>query len=234
LSDVATEAKSRRRGKVLETAIFEAVLQELVAAGYVKFSIESVAAGAGTSKPVIYRRWPTRARLVRAALSADRPVLSSEAPDTGTVRGDVLAILWRFSEMTAELSPEVVFGLVSELLHEGDSSLFAEVHERSVKIMMEILTRGVGRGEIAAEKLTPRLAALPIDLARHQLVLLQQPLSAQDVEEIVDRIFLPLVRADSAGGIDLNARRRRAGRSSRMTRVRSAIDENGGVDHEAW
>ena len=64
------------------------------------------------------------------------------------------------------------------------------------KIMMEILTRGVGRGEIAAEKLTPRLAALPFDLVRYQLMVLQQPLSAQDIEEIIDRIFLPLVRAD--------------------------------------
>jgi thioester reductase-like protein len=98
--------------------------------------------------------------------------------------------------MMEELSPEVVFGLIAELLHESDASLFAEVHERSAKMMMELLTRGVGRGEIAAEKLTPRLAALPFDLARHQLVLLQQPLSAQDIEEIVDRIFLPLVRAD--------------------------------------
>ena len=220
---MAREVKSRRRGKVLEAAIFEVVLQELVDAGYVNFSIERVAAGAGTSKPVIYRRWPTRARLVRAALRADRPVLSSEAPDTGTVRGDVFAVVRRFSEMAAELSPEVVFGLVSELLHEGDSSLFAEVHERSVKIMMEILTRGAGRGEIAAEKLTPRLAALPIDLARHQLVLLLQPLSAQDIEEIVDRIFLPLVRADRAGGAELDRRRQCDGRRSHTTLVRSAL-----------
>ena len=56
--------------------------------------------------------------------------------------------------------------------------------------------RGVGRGEIAAEKLTPRLATLPLDLVRYQLVVQQQPLSAQDIEEIIDRIFLPLVRAD--------------------------------------
>jgi hypothetical protein len=62
--------------------------------------------------------------------------------------------------------------------------------------MKEILTRGVGRGEIAAEKLTPRLAALPLDLVRYQLMVLQQPLSVQDIEEIIDRIFLPLVRAD--------------------------------------
>ena len=187
---------SRRRGLVLEAAIFEVVLRELAEQGYVNFSIERVAAGAGTSKPVIYRRWPTRARLVYAALRANRPGLSFETPDTGTVRGDIMLILRRISEMVDALSPEVIFGLIAELLHESDSSLYAEVHKRNAKIMMEILDRGVERGEIAAEKLTPRLAALPFDLVRHQLVLLQQPLSAQDVEEIVDRIFLPLVRAD--------------------------------------
>ena len=187
---------SRRRGKVLEAAIFEAVLQELAETGYVNFSIERAATGAGTSKPVIYRRWPTRARLVYAALRANRPFGSLEPPDTGTVRGDIMVILHRVSELVDELSPEVIFGLIAELLHERDSSLFAEVHERNATIMKEILTRGIRRGEIAAEKLTPRLATLPFDLVRYQLMILQQPLSAQDIEEIVDRIFLPLVRAD--------------------------------------
>ena len=187
---------SRRRGKVLEAAIFEAVLQELAETGYVNFSIERAAAGAATSKPVIYRRWPTRARLVYAALRANRPFGSLEPPDTGTVRGDIMVILHRVSELVDQLSPEVIFGLIAELLHERDSSLFVEVHERNARIMREILTRGVRRGEIAAEKLTPRLAALPFDLVRYQLMILQQPLSAQDIEEIVDRIFLPLVRAD--------------------------------------
>ncbi len=196
LTTEAREVGSRRRGKVLEAAIFEVVFQELAETGYVNFSIERVAARAGTSKPVIYRRWPTRARLVYAALRASRPVLSYDAPDTGTVRGDIMLILHRVSEMVDEVSPEVIFGLIAELLHERDSSLFAEVHERNAKIMREILARGVGRGEIAAEKLTPRVAALPFDLVRYQLMVLQQPLSAQDIEEIVDRIFLPLVRAE--------------------------------------
>ena len=180
----------------MEAAIFEAAWQELAETGYVHLSIERVAARAGTSKPVIYRRWPTRARLVYAALRANRPVVSFEAPDTGTVRGAIMVILHRVSEMVDEVSPEVIFGLIAELLHESDSSLIAEVQERNAKIMKEILTRGVGRGEIAAEKLTPRLAALPLDLVRYQLMVLRQPLSVQDIEEIIDRIFLPLVRAD--------------------------------------
>lgn len=185
---------SRRRGEVLETAIFEAVMQELAEAGYVDFSIERVAARAGTSKPVIYRRWSTRAQLVYAAVRAIRPLRSFEVPDTGTVRADVMLVMRALANMVDEFSPEVVFGLSAELLHESGSSLFVEMHDLGAQMMMEILTRGVERGEIAADAMTPRLAALPFDLARHQLVLLQQPLSAEDIEEIVDRIFLPLVR----------------------------------------
>ena len=190
------KGKTRRRGKVLETAIFEIVLRELAETGYVNFSIERVAARAGTSKPVIYRRWASRAKLVYAALRASRPLYSSKAPDTGTVRGDLIAVLRRVSKMVDEVSPEVIFGLIAELLHENHSPLFAEVHERSANVMTEILTRGIARGEIAGEKVTPRIAALPFDLVRYQLMVLQQRLSTQDIEEIVDRIFLPLVRAD--------------------------------------
>jgi AcrR family transcriptional regulator len=194
LTGDARAVGSRRRGKVLEAAIFEVVLQELAKTGYVNFSIERVAAAAGTSKPVIYRRWPTRARLVYAALRETRPGLAFETPDTGTVRGDLMVILRSVAEMVEDLSPEVIFGLIAELLHESEASLFAVVHERNAKTMTEILTRGIGRGEIAAEKLTPRLAALPFDLVRYQLIVMRQPLSAQDIEEIIDRIFLPLVR----------------------------------------
>ena len=118
------------------------------------------------------------------------------APDTGTVRGDLMVILQSVSNMVDDLSPEVIFGLIAELLHENDLSLFAEEHERNSKIMTEILARGIERSEIAAEKLTPRLVALPFDLVRYQLMVLRQPLSTLDAEEIIDRIFLPLVRAD--------------------------------------
>ena len=107
-----------------------------------------------------------------------------------------MLILRRISKMVDELTPEVIFGLTAELLHEGDSSLFAEVHEHNAKTMAQILNRGVERGEIAAKKLTSRVAALPFDLVRYQLMVLRQPLSAQDIEEIVDRIFLPLVQVD--------------------------------------
>src|SRR5262245_50167029 len=82
---------TRRRGKVLEAAIFKVVLPRTCKNGVRQLLDRAVAAKAGTSKPVIYRRSPTRAQLVSAALRANQPALS-EAPDTGPSG----AISWSF------------------------------------------------------------------------------------------------------------------------------------------
>jgi len=86
-------AQTRRHGAELERAILDAAWEQLVAEGYEHFTIDAVAARAQTSKPVLYRRWKTREDLLRATArhrgAADPPAV----PDTGTLRGDLLALL---------------------------------------------------------------------------------------------------------------------------------------------
>src|SRR5580698_11541331 len=87
--------QTRRHGAELEQAILDAAWEQLIAEGYEHFTIETVAARARTSKPVLYRRWKTREDLLRDTVrhrgAADLPVI----PDTGTLRGDLLALLTR-------------------------------------------------------------------------------------------------------------------------------------------
>lgn len=87
---------SRRRGDVLETAILEAAWAELER-GWQQFGIESVAERAGTGKAAIYRRWPDRVALARAAAEheVDRAEVAWEP--TSDLRVDLLA----FSRMVA-------------------------------------------------------------------------------------------------------------------------------------
>jgi AcrR family transcriptional regulator len=59
---------TRRRGEALEDALLDAAWDELVEVGYGRFTIDGVAARAGTSRPVIYRRWPVRSDLAIAAV----------------------------------------------------------------------------------------------------------------------------------------------------------------------
>ncbi|MEV7028182.1 TetR family transcriptional regulator, partial [Kitasatospora sp. NPDC093558] len=64
----ATEAAPlRRRGEVLESAIFGATLQQLVTDGYARLTMEGVAAAAQTGKAALYRRWSSKEELVKDA-----------------------------------------------------------------------------------------------------------------------------------------------------------------------
>lgn len=58
--------------------------------------------------------------------------------------------------------------------------------------------RAVRRGEIDANRLTDRIRSLPFDLLRHEILLTFAPVPDEVVEEIVDTIFLPLVRRPGA------------------------------------
>ena len=66
-------------------------------------SIERIAERAHTGKAVIYRRWPHRLDLVVEALDRSLPGPESIAPDTGSLRGDLLAVLRRIAEGMADV-----------------------------------------------------------------------------------------------------------------------------------
>ena len=59
------------------------------------------------------------------------------------------------------------------------------------EVMSSVLERAASRGE-SRENISPRVARLPLDLLRHELILTHQPPSQRVLEEIVDDIFLPL------------------------------------------
>jgi AcrR family transcriptional regulator len=190
-----TGGKTRRRGEALEMALLDAAWDELQAVGYAGLTMEAVADRAGTSRAVLYRRWPRRPELVIAALRLHRPMLSGEIPDTGGLRGDVLALLRRMSFRISEIGAETVYGLLGDYL--SDSELFARTHGQVLQIGSEvmevILKRAADRGEARTE-VTARVAALPTDLFRNELFLRRNPPGEGAILDIVDEVFLPLVR----------------------------------------
>src|SRR5438105_12835542 len=96
-------ARTGGRSARVVASILAATVAELARSGYASFRIDEVAARAGVNKTTIYRRWPTKAELVRAALMAsDDP---GPPPSTGAVRSDLLALL-RATIARIESSPE--------------------------------------------------------------------------------------------------------------------------------
>lgn len=184
----------RRRGKALEDAVLDAAWSELLDGGYARFTMEAVAARARTSRPVLYRRWPNRADL---AIAAIRHILQQHpvnAPDTGNVRDDLIALLRQFSKNRAVFV--VLSFQMSEYFSETNTSL-ADLRRTLLQgghsQIDVVLARGVNRDEIDRSRLTPRIRSLLPDLLRHEFLMTLRPVPNTVITELVDDIFLPLV-----------------------------------------
>jgi AcrR family transcriptional regulator len=190
----------RRRGSQLEHALLAAACDELVAVGYANLTMDGVAARARTSKPVLYRRWPTRPELVLAALRHRGPLLSGEPPDTGTLRGDVVALLERMSAGLRALGTGAILGLLADYLRDPELLAYVrpQIMTQGHDVMQLLLRRAAERGEIATASVNPRVASLPIDLLRHELFVTQSAAESDVISDIVDDIFLPLLRCLAA------------------------------------
>lgn len=194
--EAGPQGRSRRRGKVLEQAIFQATLDELVASGYARLSMEAVAAGARTGKAAVYRRWGSKEELVLDALQATLPE-PGPAPDTGGLRGDLLELVLR--ARAAMLSPSGCAGrvIMSELDHDRARPfvglMYQRVIEPSKAFMAEVLTRGVGRGEVRPDAVTPLVIDVLPALMMYRAKT-QGPPSEADAAELVDQVLVPMLR----------------------------------------
>jgi AcrR family transcriptional regulator len=134
-------------------AITEAVLDELAETGYGKLSMEAVARRAGVGKSALYRRWPSKQEMVMKVLG-ELSVELAAAPDTGTLRGDLLGVLralheWlshpRFSRILPDLAAE---GVRNPEVAEAVRTAIGEPR-RAVGATM--LHRAIDRGELPAD-----------------------------------------------------------------------------------
>ncbi|MEU8634568.1 TetR/AcrR family transcriptional regulator [Amycolatopsis sp. NPDC048633] len=198
---MATEAsepvRRRRHGKELESALLAAGWDELVEAGYARLTMESVAVRARTSEAVLYRRWANKDQLVLAAIEHQRDANPVALPDTGTLRGDLLALLTAASEALAGFFAIAAAAAFSGLLVDTGMTP-AQVRARvmgdqRVPHTRTIYQRAHRRGEIDLERVPAAVLDLPFDLVRHDLLMDLEPLKPARIRSIVDELFLPLV-----------------------------------------
>jgi AcrR family transcriptional regulator len=185
---------------VLEGAILEATMAELADVGYARLSVERVAERAGASKASLYRRWPGKVELV---LDAVYHVLPSPAtaPDTGSLRGDLLAVLRAVAELLAGPAGQALRGVLSDALRDEDRAAQVREHARgnSVRIMREVVRRAGARGELDPAAITTRQLETGPYLMRFHFLVGGAPIPDDVIIEIVDEVVLPLLRTASQG-----------------------------------
>jgi AcrR family transcriptional regulator len=160
--------------------------------------MESVAARARTGIAVLYRRWANKDELVLAAIQYFRRSRPVEVPDTGSLRGDLIALLTDIGQARVSFFAVAVATAIAGLLANtgltpararekilGDQPLWR------VRIVYQ---RAHDRGEIDLDRIPSAVLEMPFDLMRHDLFMTFEPLKAARIESIVDDLFLPLVR----------------------------------------
>ncbi|MCV7279495.1 TetR/AcrR family transcriptional regulator [Mycolicibacterium flavescens] len=185
---------SRRRGAELEAAIRAATVALLAEQGPAGVTMEAVAAAAQTSKPVLYRRWPDAAALLRDTLLG---IATAAIPheDTGSYRGDMLAVLRGWAALFTGPQAAVIRAAIGAAAHDPaltEAFRTGVIGWRKTE-MAALLARGVDRGDVRAD--------VPVEIARelgqsvlwHRLLVSGDPIDDALVVQLVDEVLVPFV-----------------------------------------
>jgi AcrR family transcriptional regulator len=180
-------------------AICDAVFEVLGEVGYDQMSMDAVAARARASKATIYRAWPHKPDLVIEAL-VHRFGGAPEPPDTGTLRGDLLALMTMACQVANSPEGAVVLGLMSAAAHNPDLSrtLYRCTYETKQPVHETIINRAMARGEIPPGTDPDLLHEVLYAMVLSRRIWAAGSLDDDFAVHIVDDVLLPVLRRGGA------------------------------------
>src|SRR3954469_17330558 len=179
--------RGRPRDPRRDEAILEAALELVAEVGYDRVTIDALAARPGVSKPTIYLRFPGGKAAVIAAAIMARKSAEPGYPDTGALRGDLVAYVQRSIEQI-ERNVHLAAGLACHLRDSPELAEVFRVHAVGAERarIHAILSRAAERGEIDdAEAVTPLFVGVAPSLIHTRALLSGEPLDASFVDALV-------------------------------------------------
>lgn len=190
LGGMPARAERQVRGEKLIDKVLEATVEELAAKGYAATSIEDVAARAGVAKTTIYRRWPTKGELALAALGRVADDVTG-AGDTGTLRGDLVAMLRAFRDFA--MTPRGG-SLMRMMLTEntcGEISEVARTIRKSKEAMPRtVITRAIKRRELPVGSDAKLILDLLFGAVQHYILFIEEEVDDRRIEQLVDLVLM--------------------------------------------
>jgi len=186
----------RPRDPRRDEAIRDAALALLAEVGYERTTVDAIAAAAGVSKPTIYRRWAGKHHLVADAIRL-HPYSRATAPDTGNLRGDLIAAVRQSAAHQLE-SAHLSAGLTGRLRESEELADLIREHavEAVRRRFLALRDRAVARGELPpGAAVSPLFADIAPSLIHTRVLFSIEPVDDAFVAELVDRILLPVVAA---------------------------------------
>jgi len=168
-------------------AVLTATLELLSEGGVGGFSVDEVARRCGVAKTTIYRHWPTREALVVDACS--RLSAEQEIPDTGSLEGDLTAILTSIAHLlhTANWSavlPSIIDGAERD---PEFAAIVSRIQRGHAAPLREVLARATSRGELPAHAGLSTIVAGLLGPLFYRRWFSREPIDDKFVQAIISR-----------------------------------------------
>src|ERR1700742_3583293 len=197
MSEMESKLRQRSVGRLdrsRDPAILNAALAALTENGYDATNMDDIAARAGVGKAAIYRRWSSKAALITDVLVYWRPDLrADDAPDTGTLAGDIEALIERaVSHDNGLITNDLLLRVALEATR--DPQLATAIDDlmllRGGRQISIILARAVARGELAADRDWSMVANVLTAMSLLRVVN-GQTVDAKFLRQVTDTLVLP-------------------------------------------
>ena len=185
---------TRRRGRALESAIYEAVLDQLRSVGYARLTMDGVALAARTGKAALYRRWGSKEELVLATVRHLLPA-PADVRLTGDLRSDLLALLGCVQQAFNSTHGAVLQMAAAEAGADCQSLIGELVITPCEQRILEVLRAAADAGRGPRRAASPLVAGVgPAMLLRHSMTD-GSPIPDAYLAAVVDEVLLPLCAA---------------------------------------
>jgi AcrR family transcriptional regulator len=179
----------RPRDPLIDAAVLEATLAVLNESGYGRLTIDEVARRAGTTKPAIYRRWPTRQHLVLAALGMR--LGGAHAPDTGCTLCDVNECLKVFVNAFRRITPEVLGPLLADCTNDPElqRAFMTTLFDPPRAAVKQTLNRAYERGDLRERVDRDLIVDLLGSLVYYRALFRHASTSNKEIERAVEALM---------------------------------------------
>jgi AcrR family transcriptional regulator len=198
-----TPRPGRRRDHTRDPEILDAALDVLAETGYDGMTIDMVAARAKAGKATLYRRWSSKAELVIDAVACMKKndMDLARLPDTGTLRGDLIAMIKPHAIEDGERKLQVMAGLMSMLSRDPGlaEAVSAAIVEPRAAANRFLIRRAADRGEISADRDIETLSLVAPSMAAYRVLVLKKPVDRPFLISLIDGVLLPALGLPPGG-----------------------------------
>lgn len=191
--------RGRPRGAPVVDAVLDETLRQLEREGLAGLRIEAVAEAAGVNKTSIYRRWPTRASLVAAAITRAQSHLTAP-PETGSLEGDLRAVVGAVGHFLASTAGRATLSVaLSRGLGADTDALRDHLEQAAVASARAVFAGAVARGECAPVDEPEAVVFALVGAVLHRVLLERRAVSPSWVESAVHRALHGVITAAGEG-----------------------------------